>query len=109
MKTYFLDVLAKHYVDFKGCATRKQYWLFVLCNLIVSFILGMILGITGISSDVAFIVNSIYSLALLLPSLGIAVRRLHDAGFSGWWILLGLIPFAGALVLLIFFCLPTKK
>ena len=103
-KTYFLDVFTKHYVDFAGRATRTQFWLFVLFNFIISLVLYWLAGkVFGFS-----IVYFVYSLAALLPSLAIAVRRLHDIGRSGWWILLALIPVIN-LVLLVFYLLPSKK
>lgn len=77
-----------NYANFNGRASRSEYWWFVLFN----FILGCIP-----------VVNLIAGLALLIPSLALGARRLHDTGRSGWWLLLGLIPF-GALVLIVFFC-----
>lgn len=77
------------YATFSGRASRSEFWYFFL----FSFILGCIP-----------IVNFIAGLVLLLPSLAVAVRRLHDTGKSGWWYLICLIPFIGGLVLLIFYC-----
>ncbi len=98
VKTYFLDIITKHFFDFSGKEGRKVYWLFVLNCFIVSFILGLI------SSTISYI----FSLVVLLPSLGILVRRLHDAGFSGWFALLLLVPFVGWIAVVILACLPSK-
>jgi uncharacterized membrane protein YhaH (DUF805 family) len=88
---WYFEVLRK-YAVFKGRARRKEYWMFVLFNIIIGLILGFI-GILG----------TLYMLAVLLPSLAVGVRRLHDAGRSGWWLLIGLVPIIGGIVLLVFF------
>ncbi len=102
MKTYFLDVITKHYVDFKGRATRKQYWMFVLFYFIITFVLGFF-GKTGA------MLSNIFWLALLLPSLGIGARRLRDGGFTPWLLLLLLVPVIGWIALIVLYCLPSKN
>ncbi|MBO4675008.1 MAG: DUF805 domain-containing protein [Elusimicrobiaceae bacterium] len=109
MKTYFLDVICKHYVDFSGRATRKQFWLFVLWSFVVFFVLGLVFGLVGISPETSATISKVLYLAIFLPSLGIAARRLRDGGFSPWWLLIGLVPFIGWIVLLVFYCLPSKN
>ena len=104
-KTYFLDVITQHYFDFKGRATRKQFWLFVLFNFLVFLVLSIVLGFLGKTGDVIYFVCQ---LAVLLPSLGIAARRLRDGGFSPWLLLIGLIPVLGWIVLLVLYLLPSK-
>ena len=94
---YFIDPIQKHYVDFAGRATRKQYWMFVLFSVIISIVLGIVDAVIGKQ-----VLSLIYSLAVLLPSLAIAVRRLNDVGKSPWWLLIALIPLVGALVLIYF-------
>ena len=79
---YYLKVL-QNYVNFNGRARRKEYWMFVLFNFIASFILGFI----GLLLDFTFLAN-LYSLAVLLPSIAVGVRRMHDVGKSGWYILI---------------------
>lgn len=101
MKTYFLDVIFKHYLDFGGRATRTQFWLFVLFNFIITVILGFF-GETGHT------VSMVYSLAVLLPSLAIAARRLRDGGFTPWLLFLLLLPILGPLALLILWLFPSK-
>ena len=98
VKTYFLDIVTKHFFDFSGKEKRKVYWLFVLNSFIISFIIGII------SSTLNYIV----SLVLFLPSLGILVRRLRDAGFSPWLALLVLVPVVGWIALVILACFPSK-
>ena len=104
-KTYFLDVITQHYVDFAGRATRKQFWLFALFNFIISIFLYWLGGM----NDVFSIIWIVYIVALFLPGLAIAARRLHDIGRSAWWLLLYFLPFIGCIILLVFFVLPSKK
>ncbi len=85
---WYLTVLKK-YAVFSGRARRKEYWMFVLFNFIIGFILGVIEGITGINpGSNAGILGSIYTLAILIPSIAVAVRRMHDVGKSGWFVLI---------------------
>ncbi|MBO4707078.1 MAG: DUF805 domain-containing protein [Elusimicrobiaceae bacterium] len=107
MNKYFIDVIKNHYFDFSGKATRTQFWLFVLINFIVSFVLMLVCGIF-LNEQTAKIISIVYGLALLLPGLGIAARRLRDGGFSPWLLLLGLIPFIGPIILLILYIMPSK-
>ncbi|MEV7611871.1 DUF805 domain-containing protein [Streptomyces sp. NPDC089799] len=93
----YLDVLKK-YVLFTGRARRQEYWIFTLFSTIASVILMVIDFALGIYP----LLTALYILATLLPSLGVSVRRLHDTGKSGWFILLGLIPFVGGIIMLIF-------
>lgn len=73
----------QNYATFTGRASRSEYWYFVLFNLIVSFGIGFIAGMT----DLVFL-SSLYSLFILIPSIAIGVRRMHDVGKSGWFILI---------------------
>lgn len=94
----------KNYVNFQGRARRKAYWMFALFNIIAIIALGVIEGAIGLSGQSGYgILTGLYSLAIILPGLAVAVRRLHDTGRSGWWILIGLVPLVGPIVLLVFF------
>lgn len=108
-KTYFLDTITKHFFDFKGRATRKQFWLFTLFNVIFLVILTALGTVSGSVGTLFRTLYYIYSLVLLLPSLGLTVRRLHDINFRGWWVLLAFIPVVGPLTLLVFYILPSKE
>lgn len=77
--------------------------MFVLFSLIVSIILTIVEAILGVSS----VLTGLYSLAVLLPTLAVSVRRLHDTGRSGWWLLIGLIPLIGGIILLVFSCMDS--
>lgn len=95
---YYLHAL-KNYVGFSGRARRKEYWMFTLFNFIVTLVLAIVDYLAGMDQ----VLTSLYSLAIFLPSLAVGARRLHDIGKSGWWQLISLIPFIGAIILLIFF------
>ena len=92
-------IVTQKYFCFEGRAGRKEFWMWVLAVFIVNFILGFIPGKVGM------IISVIFSLAILLPYLGVTARRLHDVGKSGWMQLLGLIPIVGVLIVLIL-CIP---
>ena len=95
--SWYLQVLKK-YAVFSGRARRKEYWYFVLFNTIFSFVLSRIDNLTGTAN----VLQLLYSLAVLLPSLGVSIRRLHDTGRSGWWLFISLIPLIGAIILFIY-------
>ncbi|QUJ66210.1 DUF805 domain-containing protein [Photobacterium sp. GJ3] len=95
----------KKYAVFSGRAQRQEYWYFFLINLIITLALGIVdhLLQTPGAEDGTGMLGGIYSLAVLLPSLAVGARRLHDIGRSGWWMLLVLVPILGFIVLVIFF------
>jgi uncharacterized membrane protein YhaH (DUF805 family) len=99
---WYIQVLKK-YAVFSGRARRKEYWMFVLFNiifLIVAVILDNILG-TAIE-DVGYgLFYIVYSLAVLIPAIAVGVRRLHDTDRSGWWLLISLIPIIGGIWLIV--------
>ena len=103
VKEWYLEVLRK-YAVFEGRARRKEYWAFFLVNFGIAVVLGFVARIFG-ASVLATMVNVVfyaYSLAILIPGIAVAVRRLHDTGRSGWWVLIGFIPLIGLIVLIIF-------
>ena len=103
---YFLDVFKNHYVDFKGRATCKQYWLYVLFTFIAFLILAAVLSFFGKTGQIIF---NLCPLVIFLPYLAILGRRLHDTNKSAWWLLLNLVPFIGGLVLFVFAVLPSNE
>jgi uncharacterized membrane protein YhaH (DUF805 family) len=101
---WYLKVL-KNYVGFQGRASRKEYWMFVLFNVIVAIVLAIVDSLANLHS----LLGGLYSLAILLPSLAVGVRRLHDTGRSGWWLFISLIPLIGSIILLVFMCLDSQE
>lgn len=109
----------QRYADFQGRSRRKEYWMFILFQVIVYVVLGTLMAVFGaFTSDMSgdpspmlwpFIgVFAIFALGVFIPSLAVQVRRLHDRDMSGWWILIGIIPiinYVGSIVLLVFYCL----
>lgn len=94
----------KKYAVFSGRSRRREYWYFVLFYLIIYIVLAVIDNATGSIDPQTRIglFTGIFSLAMLIPSLSVTVRRLHDTDRTGWWILITLIPLIGAIVLLVF-------
>jgi len=109
---YYVEVLKK-YVVFSGRATRSEYWYFVLFNMIIMIVLSIIDMFIGTYSSTSNfnmgILSGLYSLAVLLPSLAVAIRRLHDTGRTGWWLFISLIPIIGAIVLLVFMVTDSQS
>lgn len=100
---WYLEVLKK-YAVFNGRARRKEFWMFVLVNVIVALVLAFIDSKIGLMSETGYgILSGIYSLAILVPSVAVTVRRLHDTNRSGLWYLIAFVPVIGGLVLL-YFC-----
>jgi len=94
----------KNYALFSGRATRSAFWWFYLFTVIVAIAISVVEGLFG-SPDVAAgvgLISVIWTLAIILPILGLMVRRLHDANHTGWWILIAFIPLIGAIVLIVF-------
>ncbi len=104
---WYLKVL-KQYADFRGRARRTEYWMFVLFNLIFSIAAYIVDLILGTVFDGNGLFHALYSLIVLIPSIAVSVRRLHDTGRSGWWLLIGLIPIIGWIVLIVFFLLDSQ-
>lgn len=93
----------KKYVDFSGRAPRPEYWWFALFEFVCLVVAS------AVSMKVGYWLYGLAVLAFILPSLAVGVRRLHDIGKSGWFILIGLIPIIGGIILIVFYCLPTQE
>ena len=123
--TYWLECFTKHYADFSGRARRSEYWGTVLFNVLIQAVLTIILSFVctilfssiEINGEVTFspllfvlinIPRYIYSLVWVLPSLAVAVRRLHDIGKSGWNLLWILLPIVGAIMLIYWCCQDSQ-
>jgi len=103
-----------NYANFKGRARRSEYW-FIALFLFLTNLAAAVIDLVLMNGDVdRFIANGgggivglLWILATILPALSVLVRRLHDTGKSGWWVLIGLIPFVGSIVLFIFSVLDS--
>jgi uncharacterized membrane protein YhaH (DUF805 family) len=106
----------KRYADFQGRSRRMEYWMFTLGVVIVEVVLFALFAALGAfrTSDGTppamfwpmMIIFGIFGLAIIVPALAVQVRRFHDQDKSGWFVLLGLIPYVGGLIVLVFMCLP---
>lgn len=94
------------YVGFSGRARRSEYWYFFLFNIIISTVLTALGSMTG--AGIFSTLSGLVSLALLLPGLAVAIRRLHDTGKSGWFILFVLIPIVGEILLIVWYCKDSQ-
>ncbi len=111
--SWFIGALKK-YAVFEGRARRKEYWFFVLFYVIFACGLGLVDGFVGTvyyfdGAAAGVVLSVLYALAMLVPSISVTARRLHDIGRSGWWILIGLIPLIGTIVLLVFMVLDSQE
>ncbi|WP_088810466.1 MULTISPECIES: DUF805 domain-containing protein [Listeria] len=121
----------KNYVNFSGRSTRSEYWYTILWNAIIMAIFWILMLIVGLSSATAaagtaypgevfgamyagpmlFVVVLVwlFGIANIIPGISLMIRRFHDIGKSGWFVLLGLIPFVGSIIILVFMCLPSVE
>ena len=101
---WFLMALKK-YATFSGRSRRSEYWYFILFYLIIAIVLGIIDRAAGTmtSNGTVGVLGGLFGLAMLIPSLAVGARRLHDTGRTGWWQLIGLIPLIGIIVLIVFY------
>jgi uncharacterized membrane protein YhaH (DUF805 family) len=97
--SYWKRVVLERYAQFTGRARRAEFWWFFLA----SFIIGIVFNILIAVASIFWVLYVIYALALLIPNIAVGIRRLHDTDKSGWWLLIGLIPLVGIIVLIVFF------
>jgi len=94
-----------NYVNFSGRASRSEMWFWILFQLLATIVAAMVSGIlAAIIGNAGWVIYTIVILGLILPTLAVEIRRLHDLDRSGWWFFITLVPFVGAIILLIFFC-----
>lgn len=102
----------KRYVQFSGRASRSEYWWYQLSFFLVLLIAGLLssllVGSSQEPSALPLLLSGVVTLALFLPSLAVLIRRLHDAGFSGWCVLLNFIPYVGSIIVFVLTLLPSK-
>ena len=96
----FVDTVQNHYADFSGRVGRAQFWYYVLVVIALAVLVGIVASVT------TRLLSTLFSLALLLPNLGMGVRRLHDTGKPWFWVLLPLVPSVLAFLFLIMFLWP---
>ncbi len=100
---WYLDVLKNKYAQFDGRAHRQEFWMFVLINFLISFAVGLVASFIGLK-----FLSYVYSLALFVPSIALAARRLHDINRSGWWQLIAIIPIIGWIIIIIWYATDSN-
>lgn len=103
--SYWKKVVLKNYANFSGRARRAELWWFVLANLILFVVLAILRSL----SDLFNVVYLLFALAMVIPSIALATRRLHDIGKSGWLLLLAFVPIIGNIVLLVFYLTDSNR
>ena len=100
---WYLEAI-RNYAVFSGRSRRKAYWFFFLFNVLIGIAASVLDGVLVIATDngLPAMFNPLYSLVILIPSIAVSVRRLHDTDRSGWWLLIGFVPCVGFFVLLYF-------
>jgi uncharacterized membrane protein YhaH (DUF805 family) len=108
---WYLDAVKNKYAVFDGRAHRQEFWHFMLFYFLIYFALSLFDHVIGAVEDQTGtgLFSGIYALAMLVPSLAVGARRLHDTGRSGWWQLLSLIPILGILILIFFFVQDSQS
>ncbi|MEA4910811.1 Inner membrane protein YhaI [bioreactor metagenome] len=111
---YFITAITTKYFDFKSRARRSEFWFVVLFNFLITsiFLFSVLLAARYGLFFLFGLITALYILwylFMIIPSFAVAIRRLHDVGVSGWWILLSFIPFFGSLALLVFYFLDSQR
>ncbi len=102
-----IDICLQNYVGFAGRAPRSEYWYWALFCILLGLVVGFVSGFLAVivhEKALYGIALAVLNLAILLPSISVIVRRLHDVGRSGWWYFIGLVPLVGPILLLVWFC-----
>ena len=102
--TWYIEALKK-YTTFSGRSRRKEYWMFMLFNILISIVFSLIDSLTGLNH----ILSRIYYLAIIIPSIAVAVRRLHDTGKNGWWYFINILPIIGSIWFLVLMCMDSQN
>ncbi len=107
--TRFYTQAWSRYGDFSGRSSRGAYWWFALANALVQFAFGFVHGIlgTGLIGSIIGLIGALYTLVAFIPSLAVAVRRLHDTDRSGWWLFISLLPVIGWIWIFVLMVLPS--
>jgi uncharacterized membrane protein YhaH (DUF805 family) len=100
--SYWKKVVLESYVKFDGRSRRAEFWWYALANLIISVVLNIIDAALGMGGGFGGVLSGLYGLAVLLPGIAVGIRRLHDTGKTGWWLLIALVPIIGLIVLIVF-------
>jgi|TARA_B100001971_G_scaffold73686_1_gene67989 uncharacterized membrane protein YhaH (DUF805 family) len=100
---WYLKVVRDNYANFNGRASRQEYWMFFLFNIIFA----SVAGIADVFFGLGFL-YPLYALAVLIPGLAVGIRRLHDVNKSGWWLLISLIPIIGVIWVIILLCTDSN-
>mgnify|MGYP006430603107 CR=1 FL=1 len=102
----YFQLSLRNAFDFQSRSRRKEYWYFVLMQFFIGVgftVLQMIVGFNSVTANLLAGLSALVSLLLFVPGLAVAVRRLHDVGRSGWWLLLAIVPLIGPIVLIVWF------
>ncbi|EJF5835560.1 DUF805 domain-containing protein [Salmonella enterica] len=107
----FKNVIFIDYFNFHDRSTRREYWWFTFFNLLFYFIINIAVMIVNnfIRIELLTSISLAYAFLTVIPAIAVGVRRLHDIGRSGWYILLGIIPVIGAIILILFFCIDSEN
>lgn len=108
----YIRTITTNYANFLGRARRKEYWMFFLANVLICFILGFLSAffLNGPGETVVYnVIIYLYSAVLFIPGLALTIRRLQDTGRSGWWCLIVLVPFIGAIILFVFLVQDSQE
>jgi uncharacterized membrane protein YhaH (DUF805 family) len=108
MVSSFKNVVMNNYANFNGRLGVAEFWWFYLLDILIMLAILIVAFAIFRTRDGAMVLGGIYTLILLLPLLAAEVRRLHDTGISGWWLLLSLIPYLGGFIVLMLLMMPSK-